>query len=223
MRRFTLSARWRQLSRPCSPNRPWRPAAATRSRAARRRQQATVRAALEVSSFDWSVLPARSSSTSRRSAAPTPRPATSTSTARCSTPAASRGASSSTSSHTRSTSSSSTTRSARRSTQRSAAATGATASPGLAHSAYGCERFASELAWAYWPSADNSMSPAATHGESGGDAGGAVPQRCSPRLLGVPTLATPIDTKAFAPATKPAHAKAKRKHACRARSARRSS
>src|SRR6185295_4400716 len=37
---------------------------------------------------------------------------------------------------------------------------------GLAHAAYGCERFASELAWAYWPSADNSMSPATTHGES---------------------------------------------------------
>jgi hypothetical protein len=30
---------------------------------------------------------------------------------------------------------------------------------GLPHDAYGCERFASTLAWAYWPSAQNSMRP----------------------------------------------------------------
>jgi hypothetical protein len=30
---------------------------------------------------------------------------------------------------------------------------------GLPHAAYGCERFASTLAWAYWPSAQNSMRP----------------------------------------------------------------
>src|SRR3954468_14300469 len=29
--------------------------------------------------------------------------------------------------------------------------------PGLQHSDHGCERFASELAWAFWQSADNSM------------------------------------------------------------------
>ncbi len=79
--------------------------------------------------------------------------------------------------------------------------------PGLAHSAYGCERFASELAWAYWPSADNSMSPAATHGESA-----AIPvaqfRTLLAQVLGEPTLATPTAAKAFAPATKPAHAKA---------------
>ena len=79
--------------------------------------------------------------------------------------------------------------------------------PGLAHSAYGCERFASELAWAYWPSADNSMSPAATHGESA-----AIPvaqfRSLLAQVLGEPTLATPTAAKAFAPATKPAHAKA---------------
>ena len=79
--------------------------------------------------------------------------------------------------------------------------------PGLAHSAYGCERFASELAWAYWPSADNSMSPAATHGESA-----AMPvaqfRTLLAQALGEPTLATPTAAKAFAPATKPAHAKA---------------
>jgi hypothetical protein len=38
--------------------------------------------------------------------------------------------------------------------------------PGLAHDEHACERFASELAWAYWPSADNSMAPDATNGES---------------------------------------------------------
>ena len=52
--------------------------------------------------------------------------------------------------------------------------------PGLAHAAYGCERFASELAWAYWPSADNSMSPAATHGESAAMPGRTVPQPAGP-------------------------------------------
>ena len=74
--------------------------------------------------------------------------------------------------------------------------------PGLDHAAYGCERFASELAWAYWPSADNSMSPAATHGESA-----AMPaaqfRSLLAQLLGMPTLATPTAAKAFAPALKP--------------------
>ncbi|MDX6388445.1 MAG: hypothetical protein QOD85_2247 [Gaiellaceae bacterium] len=40
--------------------------------------------------------------------------------------------------------------------------------PGLEHSSYGCERFASTLAWAYWPNADNCMSPSAGGGESAG-------------------------------------------------------
>ncbi len=31
--------------------------------------------------------------------------------------------------------------------------------PGLPHAAYGCERFASTLAWSYWPSPANSMRP----------------------------------------------------------------
>jgi hypothetical protein len=38
--------------------------------------------------------------------------------------------------------------------------------PGLAHAQYGCERFASTLAWAYWPSADSAMSPASVADES---------------------------------------------------------
>jgi hypothetical protein len=37
---------------------------------------------------------------------------------------------------------------------------------GLPHGAYGCERFASTLAWAYWPSAQNSMRPTSPGDES---------------------------------------------------------
>jgi hypothetical protein len=37
---------------------------------------------------------------------------------------------------------------------------------GLAHSDYGCERFASTLAWTYWRSADNSMRPQSKNDES---------------------------------------------------------
>jgi hypothetical protein len=39
--------------------------------------------------------------------------------------------------------------------------------PALQHDQYGCERFASTLAWAYWPSPGNCMSPAALGPESG--------------------------------------------------------
>ena len=39
---------------------------------------------------------------------------------------------------------------------------------GLPHSQYGCERFASTLAWAYWPFADNSMEPLNKSAESAG-------------------------------------------------------
>lgn len=37
----------------------------------------------------------------------------------------------------------------------------------LPHDQYGCERFASTLAWAYWPSPDNCMQPATLGVESG--------------------------------------------------------
>ena len=37
---------------------------------------------------------------------------------------------------------------------------------GLAHSAHGCERFASMVAWAYWPSKDNAYRPTSTADES---------------------------------------------------------
>jgi hypothetical protein len=39
--------------------------------------------------------------------------------------------------------------------------------PGLAHGAYGCERFASTLAWAYWPSVHNAMRPGSPEDEAG--------------------------------------------------------
>lgn len=72
---------------------------------------------------------------------------------------------------------------------------------GLKHSDHGCERFASELAWAYWQSPDNCMAPASTQGESG-----VVPlaqfRTLLAQVIGVPTLATPPPTKAFAPAVK---------------------
>jgi len=38
--------------------------------------------------------------------------------------------------------------------------------PGPAHAEYGCERFASTLAWSYWQSPDNAMKPATPHDES---------------------------------------------------------
>ena len=39
---------------------------------------------------------------------------------------------------------------------------------GLPHASYGCERFASTLTWAYWPSAANSMRPQSAQDESAG-------------------------------------------------------
>jgi hypothetical protein len=37
---------------------------------------------------------------------------------------------------------------------------------GLAHAEYGCERFASTLVWAYWPSKDNAYRPTSKRDES---------------------------------------------------------
>jgi hypothetical protein len=39
-------------------------------------------------------------------------------------------------------------------------------SQALPHAAYGCERFASTLAWAFWPSPENCMRPARSQGET---------------------------------------------------------
>jgi len=65
-----------------------------------------------------------------------------------------------------------------------------------------CERFASELAWAYWQSPDNSMKPS-----SSADEAGAVPvaqfRAVLTQLIGAPIVAqTANSTKAFAPETK---------------------
>ena len=70
---------------------------------------------------------------------------------------------------------------------------------GLLHAQYGCERFASELAWAYWPSADNSMRPTSASSESAG-----LPvaefRALLAQLLNAPSVASaPPTTKAFAP------------------------
>jgi hypothetical protein len=78
---------------------------------------------------------------------------------------------------------------------------------GLAHSDHGCERFASELAWAYWPSADNSMQPSETNGESRGMPVAAFRVLLA-QLVGAPsTVSAPQTAKAFAPAAKSKHTK----------------
>ena len=70
---------------------------------------------------------------------------------------------------------------------------------GLKHSDYGCERFASELAWAYWQSADNSMKPSSSTDESG-----AMPaaqfRAVLTQLIGAPVVPQSASSaKAFAP------------------------
>jgi hypothetical protein len=57
--------------------------------------------------------------------------------------------------------------------------------PGLAHSEYGCERFASTLAWSFWPSPDNSMKPAGPRDESAAMAPGQF-RALVARLTGAP-------------------------------------
>ena len=77
----------------------------------------------------------------------------------------------------------------------------------LQHDQYGCERFASELAWAYWPSAENSMSPRSI----GVEADGMPPSQFRAllaQILGQPSLAgaasaTTTTTAAGAPVTTP--------------------
>ena len=73
---------------------------------------------------------------------------------------------------------------------------------GLKHRDYGCERFASELAWAYWSSPDNTMRPTSASDEA---AGMPVAQfrALLAQLLGAPSIASaPQATKAYAPASK---------------------
>ena len=79
---------------------------------------------------------------------------------------------------------------------------------GLKHSDYGCERFASELAWAYWQSPDNSMKPTSSTDEAG-----SIPvaqfRAVLTQLIGAPVVPQPSTTKAFAPATNQPVAKPK--------------
>jgi hypothetical protein len=58
---------------------------------------------------------------------------------------------------------------------------------GLEHSEYGCERFASTLAWSYWLNADNCMKPVSRSDEAGGMAPAAFRATLS-RILNVPIL-----------------------------------
>jgi len=58
---------------------------------------------------------------------------------------------------------------------------------GLQHAEYGCERFASTLAWAFWQNADNCMKPAAKNDESAGMTPTAFRATLA-RMLNVPSL-----------------------------------
>jgi hypothetical protein len=80
---------------------------------------------------------------------------------------------------------------------------------GLAHAQYGCERFASTLAWAYWPSAANTMKPASTKDESAA-MDPAKFRELLRSLIGAPNTVTSSVT-AFAPPSMPAAKKSKKK------------
>jgi hypothetical protein len=60
---------------------------------------------------------------------------------------------------------------------------------GLAHGDYGCERFASTLAWSYWPSAQNALRPASPGDESAAMAPGRF-RALLKDLIGAPDLLT---------------------------------
>jgi hypothetical protein len=55
----------------------------------------------------------------------------------------------------------------------------------LPHQALTCERFASALAWAYWPTPDNVLRPASTGDEAGGISAGEFRALLSPLLASV--------------------------------------
>jgi hypothetical protein len=69
--------------------------------------------------------------------------------------------------------------------------------PGLPHAQYGCERFASTLAWAYWPSSDNSMMPTSAKDESAAMAPAKF-RALLATLIGAPD-AVPANVTAYAP------------------------
>jgi hypothetical protein len=69
--------------------------------------------------------------------------------------------------------------------------------PGLQHAQYGCERFASTLAWAYWPSSNNSMKPNSAKDESAAMAPAKF-RALLATLIGAPNT-VPENATAFAP------------------------
>jgi hypothetical protein len=70
--------------------------------------------------------------------------------------------------------------------------------PGLAHAQYGCERFASTLAWAYWPNPANSMRAGSVRDESAALAPAAF-RALMTIMVGAPTTTQPVSITAFAP------------------------
>jgi hypothetical protein len=73
--------------------------------------------------------------------------------------------------------------------------------PDLAHEQYGCERFASTLAWAYWPNAQNSMKPSGSKDESAAMAPAKFRQLMG-LMIGAPTTLPTVKVTAFAPKRK---------------------
>jgi hypothetical protein len=70
--------------------------------------------------------------------------------------------------------------------------------PGLSHAQYGCERFASTLAWAYWPHAQNSMKPVDSKDESAAMSPVKFRQLMG-IMIGAPTSVPAPQVTAFAP------------------------
>lgn len=74
---------------------------------------------------------------------------------------------------------------------------------GLAHEDYGCERFASLLAWAYWQSASNSLRPAGPSDEAGHIAPAAFRTLLAQLIGARQTYVAAPGSKAYAPKAKP--------------------
>jgi hypothetical protein len=65
---------------------------------------------------------------------------------------------------------------------------------GLAHGAHGCERFASMVTWAYWPSKDNAYRPASAADESAAMPAGEFRSLLSV-VVGMPTPVSALITR----------------------------
>ena len=86
----------------------------------------------------------------------------------------------------------------------------------LMHEQYGCERFASTLAWAYWQSPSNCMKPSAVAGESAGMSPAAFRALLTSVLGAGPEVQAPSSTaKAFAPPTTITRKSVSTKHSAR--------